>query len=170
MNLQPFHQWFVLLHILGVFGFLLAHGASVAVAFRLRSERDPTRIKALLELSNAYLNAMYGGLLVLLLFGILAGISGAFWTSGKLWIWAALVVLVGIVVGMYLVALPFFNNVRHAVGLATFDDVRKGLQPPEPTSASQLETLLASSAPMTTALIGLGGLAIIAWLMVLKPF
>jgi hypothetical protein len=170
MNLQPFHQWFVLLHILGVFGFLLAHGASVAVAFRLRSERDPTRIKALLELSNAYLNAMYGGLLVLLLFGILAGISGAFWTSGKLWIWAALVVLVGIVVGMYLVALPFFNNVRHAVGLATFDDVRKGLQPPEPASASQLATLLASSAPMTTALIGLGGLAIIAWLMVLKPF
>ena len=108
--------------------------------------------------------------LVLLLFGILAGISGAFWTSGKLWIWAALVVLVGIVVGMYLVALPFFNNVRHAVGLATFDDVRKGLQPPEPVSASDLETLLASSAPMTTALIGVGGLAIITWLMVLKPF
>ena len=114
--------------------------------------------------------ALFGPLLILLLFGILAGISGAFWTSGKLWIWAALVVLVGIVVGMYLVALPFFNNVRHAVGLATFDDVRKGLQPPEPVSASDLETLLASSAPMTTALIGVGGLAIITWLMVLKPF
>src|SRR5204863_5650343 len=125
---------------------------SVAVAFRVRSERDPTRIRALLDLSNGYLNAMYGGLVALLIFGILAGISGAWWTSGRLWIWAALVVLVGIVVGMYLVALPFFNSVRHAVGLATFDDVRKGLQPPEPVSASDLETLLASSAPMTTAL------------------
>jgi hypothetical protein len=170
MDLRPFDPWFVLLHILGVFGFLIAHGASVAVAFRLRSERDPTRIKALLELSNAYLNAMYGGLTVLLVFGILAGISGAWWTSGKLWIWAAVVLLVLIAVGMYVVALPFFNNVRHAVGLATYDDVRKGLQPPEPASASQLEALLASSAPMTTAVIGLGGLAIIAWLMVLKPF
>jgi hypothetical protein len=170
MDLRPFDPWFVLLHILGVFGFLIAHGASVAVAFRLRSERDPARIKALLELSNAYLNAMYGGLTVLLVFGILAGISGAWWTSGKLWIWAAVVLLVLIAVGMYVVALPFFNNVRHAVGLATYDDVRKGLQPPEPASASQLEALLASSAPMTTAVIGLGGLAIIAWLMVLKPF
>jgi hypothetical protein len=170
MDLRPFDPWFVLLHILGVFGFLIAHGASVAVAFRLRSERDPARIKALLELSNAYLNAMYGGLTVLLVFGILAGISGAWWTSGKLWIWAAVVLLVLIAVGMYVVALPFFNNVRHAVGLATYDDVRKDLQPPEPASASQLETLLASSAPVTTAVIGLGGLAIIAWLMVLKPF
>ena len=124
----------------------------------------------MLDLSNGYLNAMYGGLLALLIFGILAGISGGWWTSGRLWIWAALVVLVGIVVGMYLVALPFFNNVRHAVGLATYDDVRKGLQPPEAASASQLETLLASPAPMTTAVIGLGGIAIIAWLMVLRPF
>src|SRR5437764_15347560 len=103
MDLKPFHSWLVLLHILGVFAFLLAHGASVAVAFRVRSERDPTRIRALLDLSNGYLNAMYGGLVALLIFGILAGISGAWWTSGRLWIWAALVVLVGIVVGMYLV-------------------------------------------------------------------
>jgi hypothetical protein len=170
MNLAPFHSWLVLVHILGVFGFLIAHGASVAVAFRLRSEREPARIRALLELSNAYLNAMYLGLTVLLIGGILAGISGGWWTSGKLWIWAAVVVLVGIAVGMYVVALPYFNNLRNAVGLATYQDAQKGLAPPEPLPVGQLETLLSSSAPAVTAAIGLGGIVVIAWLMVLKPF
>jgi hypothetical protein len=170
MNLGPFHSWLVLVHILGVFGFLIAHGASVAVAFRLRSEREPARIRALLDLSSSYLNALYLMFLVLLVGGILAGVSGGWWTSGKLWIWVALVVLVGIAIGMYVVALPFFNNVRHAVGLATYQDAQKGLPPPEPLPAGQLETLLSSPAPITTAAIGFGGIVIIAWLMVLKPF
>ncbi len=160
MNLFPFHSWLVLIHILGVFGFLLAHGVSVGVGFRLRSERDPVRIRALLELSNAYL----------LLGGILAGISGGWWTSGKLWIWAAVLLLVAIAVGMYVVALPYFNNVRHAVGVATYDDAKKGLQPPEPAAPAQLEALLQSSAPIVTAVIGLGGILLIGWLMVMKPF
>jgi len=170
MNLSPFHSWLVLTHILGVFGFLLAHGVSVGVGFRLRSERDPVRIRALLELSNAYLGAMYVALFVLLLGGILAGISGGWWTSGKLWIWAAVVLLVAIAVGMYVVALPYFNNLRHAVGVATYDDARKGLQPPEPAAPAQLDALLQSSAPISTAVIGLGGILIIGWLMVMKPF
>ena len=170
MNLFPFHSWLVLIHILEVFGFLLAHGVSVGVGFRLRSERDPVRIRALLELSNAYLGALYIALFVLLLGGILAGISGGWWTSGKLWIWAAVLLLVAIAVGMYVVALPYFNNVRHAVGVATYDDAKKGLQPPEPAAPAQLEALLQSSAPIVTAVIGLGGILLIGWLMVMKPF
>jgi len=157
MNLFPFHSWLVLIHILGVFGFLLAHGVSVGVGFRLRSERDPVRIRAI-------------ALFVLLLGGILAGISGGWWTSGKLWIWAAVLLLVAIAVGMYVVALPYFNNVRHAVGVATYDDAKKGLQPPEPAAPAQLEALLQSSAPIVTAVIGLGGILLIGWLMVMKPF
>lgn len=33
------YPWLVLLHVLGVFGFLMAHGVSVGVAFALRQER-----------------------------------------------------------------------------------------------------------------------------------
>ena len=34
----------VLVHVVGVFGFLLAHGVSVGVAFRLRGERNLERV------------------------------------------------------------------------------------------------------------------------------
>jgi hypothetical protein len=46
------YQWMVFLHIAGVFAFLVAHGVSVGVAFRVRLERDPKRIMALLDLSS----------------------------------------------------------------------------------------------------------------------
>ena len=45
------YNWWVFLHIAGVFAFLTAHGVSVGVAFKLRRERDPQRILALNELS-----------------------------------------------------------------------------------------------------------------------
>jgi hypothetical protein len=38
-----------------VFGFLLAHGSSAVVAFRLRREREPARVAALLDLSSSSL-------------------------------------------------------------------------------------------------------------------
>ena len=34
------YSWIVFVHVLGVFGFLLAHGAAAVVAFRLRGERE----------------------------------------------------------------------------------------------------------------------------------
>ncbi len=39
------------LHVLGVFAFLMAHGASASMLFRLRRERDPEKIRTLLDLS-----------------------------------------------------------------------------------------------------------------------
>lgn len=163
-------RWLALVHVLGVFAFLIAHGASVAVAFKLRGERDPVRIGALLDLSRAYTGALYGALLVILVGGIAAGITGGWWTSGRLWIWAAVVLLVVTVVGMYLVSMPHFNDIRHAIGQATYDDVRKGRQPPPPGSEAELVRLLDSSRTMAGAAIGFGGLALIGWLMVVKPF
>jgi hypothetical protein len=43
-------------------------------------------------------------------------------------------------------------------------------QPAEPPDAARLATLTASSRPMEIAAIGYGGLVLILWLMVLKPF
>ena len=45
-----FYQIVVFLHILFVIGFLLAHGVSVIVAFSLKTERDPQKIRFMLEL------------------------------------------------------------------------------------------------------------------------
>ena len=49
MDLYP---WIVFLHVAGVFLFFMAHGTSMAVGFRLRQERDPARVRALLDLSS----------------------------------------------------------------------------------------------------------------------
>jgi len=42
---------------------MLAHGASVSVAFALRRERNLERIRALLDLSSGSFNVMYLSLL-----------------------------------------------------------------------------------------------------------
>jgi hypothetical protein len=170
MDLSPLRPWLTLVHVLGVLAFVLLHGASAAVAFKLRGERDRVRIQALLELSNAYLNWMYLALLGLLLGGILSGIAAGFWTSGDLWIWASLALFISMLVAMYVIATPYFDELRHAVGLATFNDVRKKLEPPPPASDEELARLLASPRPAQTAVVGLGGIAVIAWLMMMKPF
>ena len=170
MDIAGLRPWLVLTHILGVLAFVLVHGASAAVSFKLRSERDRVRIQALLELSNAYLNWAYLALVVLLLSGIAAGIAGGWWTSGRLWLWVSLGLLVAVFVGMYGVAAPYFETLRHAVGLPTYQDVRQQRDPPPPATDGELEILLGSRRPAIVAVVGLGGIGLIAGLMVLKPF
>jgi len=170
MDAAALTRWLVLVHVLAVFVFLIVHGGSATVAFKLRGEHDPVRIGALLDLSRAYLNAMYGALLVVMLAGIAAGITAGRWTSGELWIWASVVLLVAILVAMYVVPLRHFDALRHAVGQSTYDDTRKGREPPAPASEEELVRLLLSSRTMTGAMIGFGGLLLITWLMVVKPF
>jgi hypothetical protein len=47
------YSWIVFAHVLGVFGFLLGHGAAALVTFKLRGERAVERIRALLDLSRS---------------------------------------------------------------------------------------------------------------------
>jgi hypothetical protein len=170
MDLAPFLPWLKLLHILGALGLLLAHGASAAVSFKLRGERDRMRIQALLELSSASLGAFYLAFMVLLIAGILSGIAGGYWTSGQLWIWASLILFVATIVAMYLLATPWFGSVRNAVGVATYQDIRKGMPPPPQLGDQELAALLSSRRPLEIAAVGLGGIVLLVYLMVLKPF
>ncbi|MBI2762276.1 MAG: hypothetical protein HYX54_00745 [Chloroflexi bacterium] len=170
MDLTPWLPLLRLIHVLAAFGFVLVHGASAMVAFKLRGERDRTRIQALLELSNAFLNWMYVALLVLLVAGILSGIAGGHWTDGRYWLWASLGLLIAIIAAMYVFAAPHFEALRHALGMATFNDLQKKLTPPPPATDAELARLLESSKPMQAAVIGIGGIALVVALMMLKPF
>lgn len=157
----------VFLHILGAFGFLLGHGASANVAFKLRAEKSRERICTLLDLSSASLSLTYGSLLLLLLAGIVAGFMGNWW--GRLWIWAALALLVVVIALMYTVATPYYTRLRKAVGLPYMDGMKQ--HPPDPpVSEPELWQLLDSARPVTVAAIGGVGLALILALMVFKPF
>ena len=107
------------LHILGAFAFVFAHGASALAAFRIRATRDPAQIRTLLDVSSLALGVMYVGLLLLLVGGVAAGIVGDHFGRG--WIWAALVLLVVIIVAMYAMATPFYGQLRVAAGASAKD-------------------------------------------------
>jgi hypothetical protein len=154
------YTWWVYLHIAGVFGFLLAHGVSVAVAFRVRKERDPVRIMSLLELSASALGGMYVSLVFLLGGGIVAGFLGDWWGQG--WIWTALAALVVTMVLMYGVATNYYKRLRTIAGA-----MAEGSQA---VSESQLAEVVKGPRPWILALIGFGSLLFILYLMMFKPF
>jgi MFS family permease len=162
--MEPY-LWIVLLHIVGAFVFVLSHGVSAWMTMLLRGERDRNRIAALLDLSTASIGGSYVGLVLLLIGGIWAGIYGGHFGRG--WIWAALGLLVVITVVMYAVATPYFLRLRAAAGIGGRGN------PPDPALVAGDEELanLAARAPAAVLLgVGFGGLLLILWLMVLKPF
>jgi hypothetical protein len=161
------YQWIVLLHIIGAFLFVASHGVAIWMAIQISREKDRTRIGALLDLSSASLNGLYVGLLLLLIGGIWAGIVRDWFRFG--WIWLALVVLIAITVLMYLVATPYFRALRGAVGIRS-QYGPKDAPDPVPLSDAEVAAIAARSPVAILSATGVGGLLIILWLMVVKPF
>jgi hypothetical protein len=156
--MDDFYRWLIFFHVGAAFAFLLAHGASAAVIFRLRRERDPGRVRTLVELSGATTVPGYIALLVLLVAGIWAGIDHGIWTSGRLWIWASVVVLIVIIAAMYaLIA-------RHMYPL------REQLAKDPPPGPDELDRALSNAQPIWGAWTGIAGLVILLWLMMFRPF
>ncbi len=161
------YTWIVFLHLTGVFVFLLGHGASANVAFKLRGERNPDRIRALLDLSLTSFGGMYVGLLLLLITGIIAGFMGNHWIHG--WIWASIVLLIALFVLMYLLGTSYYNKVRHAVGVPIYK--RSDQQPlGETKSEPEITALVNTSQPLIVMVVGVVGLLLLLWLMMFKPF
>jgi hypothetical protein len=164
MNIYP---WVILLHIIGAFMFTASHGVAIWMALALSRERDRTRIAALLDLSAASLGGVYLGLVLLLVGGIWGGLIGNWFAS--LWIWIALVLLIAIAVIMYMVATPYFRSLREAIGIKS-QYGPKDAPDPVPLSDAEVVALAARSPVAVLSVVGIGGLVIILWLMVVKPF
>ncbi|HET7011196.1 MAG TPA: hypothetical protein VFI11_10505 [Anaerolineales bacterium] len=161
------YRWLVFVHILAVFVFLLAHGGSASVAFRLRRETERARLAALLDLSAAATGLMYASLLVLLVAGIILGFLGQWWRLG--WIWTSLALLILTAVGMYLRASIPFNRVRQAAGLPYFDGRRE--HPAQaPAGDEAIKAAAEAVRPFEVAAMGVVPVALILWLMMFKPF
>lgn len=159
------YQWLVFLHVLGVFGFLLAHGAAVAVSFSLRRERELARIRAWLDLSRSVSVVANVSLLVLLVAGIAAGFMGGWW--GRLWIWTALGLLILMAVSMSLLGSRPLNRLR---ALAQASEKPEGALALSAVADERQAALLDGTHPALLTVIGGGGLALILWLMLFKPF
>jgi hypothetical protein len=163
MDWQP---WLRFAHILGGFTFVLAHGVSVFVALKLRGERDPTRVVALLDLSKYSLPASSAAIVFQLLTGIAAGFAGNYW--GQRWIWASIAVLVIVFLFMGLRGTRYHDALRHAVGSVGFYD-KKGTPAPEADPVAMAQ-LLDSPRAMELAAVGGIGLVALLYLMAFKPF
>jgi hypothetical protein len=155
----------VFLHILGVIVFVLGHGASIAVAFRLRTERDHSRIAAMLDVSSWSTGLMYLGLLLTIVPGIVLGFLGNYW--GTWWLWVSIGLLVLVMGAMYGVASPYYLTLRAATG-ATLKPAAKAKLDGVDTDGA-VASLAASTRPTVLALIGGIGLIVILWLMIARP-
>ena len=160
------HRVLVFVHVASVLTFMLSHGASAAVALRLRKVTELHDVKALLDLSSSTFNIFYASFLALLVTGIWAGFTGDHWRH--LWIWAALGLFIAIAAVMYAIASSHFTALRRASGLPYYAGRKTG-QAEEPR-AEEVAALLKSSRPIVASIIGFVGILLILWLMLYKPF
>lgn len=144
-----------LLHLLGAFLFVAAHGATATVTFEIRKERDPGRIRTLLDLSRATRKLMYVSFLLLVGAGVALGFVGGWWWAG--WIWTSLVLFALLFVAAFPLAVPYFRAIRRELER-------------DPVDEAALGRLLASPRGVVLAWVETLGLGVILWLMVYKPF
>jgi hypothetical protein len=161
------YGWIVFGHIVGVILSLTAHGVSAFAMFRVRSERDPARLAAILDLSGGSLMLAGIGLLVAIALGIIAAIVGGHFD--KFWPWASIIIVVVIIGSMTPFAGIPMNRVRMALGMRVQSD--KPTDPPrQPGTPEELAAALAGIRPELPAAIGIGGIIVLAWMMRVKPF
>jgi hypothetical protein len=159
------YNWFLFAHIASLAGFLLAHGTSAAMVFRLRSEKTSDGIRSLTELSKQTTNVMYGFLLLIVITGLVLGAQGGWFGHG--WIWTALILLI-LTIGAMSVLGRRYSAVRAAVGLPH----RSGRQTvtSAPGSPEEIRRAVEAAPAGIITAIGVVALAVLLWLMILKPF
>ena len=152
-------QWLTFLHVASVLALLGTHGASMTVLYRIRRERDRTRILELVTLSGETILPMYISLAAIVVTGVVLGLKVHVFS--QLWIWGAIVILVVIAALMGMIARPYFARVKEACqvrpsGVPRVSDEELG------------EILRAPTAHVITA-IGVIGLLAILYLMIFHP-
>jgi hypothetical protein len=152
------YQWLVFIHLAGLVLFLLMHGFSMWAAFGVRRDPRPETARLLLGMSLRANGVMYIGLLVLVVGGL-----GAAWNANQLtagWVVASYVVLLAVIVAMY------------ALGSSLYAPLRQALEGKDGATidATELARRLDNRRPEALAFVGFGGLLVLVWLMVLKPF
>lgn len=165
MNLYPWIKW---VHILTVLIFYFSHGISMAVAFRLAAEKNPDRLRALLDISRWSLTPMSMSLLPLLVFGVILMFMGNWWK--QFWPWLSLILLIAMSVWMTWQSRMIYSPIRKALGLPYMTGVGKDNPPLEPASEEEVHALIARSNPRLLTFVGMIFSIIIVWLMVFKPF
>lgn len=153
------YGWWVFIHLVGVVGFVAAHGTSMAATLLMRRIRDPQQVAGILQLSAATVTAFYISTLVLLAGGIGAGVVGQWFDQG--WIWVSIALLIGVGIMMFPMARRHFRRIRMVLEL---------METGTAVSRDDFGRVLGAGNPALTAGTGFVAVLLIVYLMVLKPF
>ena len=160
-------RWLIFIHVFAAFTFFLAHGASAAMAFRLRKESDMERIRALLDLSNTTMVAIAVSFLVMGPTGLALPFFIHIW--GRIWVWLSIVLMLFVVGWMAWFNERAYKPLRRLVGLPYM--VGGKHFPAEP--AATPEAVTEHIRKINTTQLAVVGYVIpmfVLWLMVFKPF
>ena len=156
------YHWLLFLHVATVLGFMLAHGVQVTVMLKQRSEADPERNLALFEILPDVL------LLRVLVVSVVA--------TGFLLVAAlSLGPMVGVALigparadlaAMYRFGGAYYTLLEEAAARA----VEARGTALEAEAAAAFARARRAWHPAALAVTGLGGITVILWLMVFKPF
>ena len=160
-------RWLTFIHVLSALTFYMAHGTSVAMAFKLRKESDFARIRALLDLSWSTMIVMGVSFMIMGLTGIILPFMIHIWN--KVWIWASIVLILFVFFYMTMFNETHYKQLRRLVGLPYM--IRNKEMPAEPPSNPEEVTALLNKTNITGLVVaGYVVPAIVLWLMVFKPF
>ncbi len=158
------HEWLLFLHLAAALAFMMAHGIHVTVMWAWRQESDPERgLTPFNGVPEITLTRLL--LLALVVTGLLAGFVGSWWRQW--WMWLALALLIGMWAAMYRWGGGFFNLVQDSAERA-IEERKTGSG-----STTAMEAYHAARRgwhPIGMMAVGIGGLAVILWLMIFKPF
>ena len=158
------YEWVVFVHVASILAFMLAHGIHVTAMWAMRREPDPERMLTFFnDVPRA--TGLRVILVVVVLSGAIAGFMGSWWGSG--WIWTSLALLVAIAVVMWRLGGAFYSLIEEAASAAI---AARTADPSNPAPQAGYDAARGSWQTPALSVIGLGGVAVILWLMMFKPF
>jgi hypothetical protein len=160
-------RWLVFLHVLAAITFFLGHGASAAMAFRVRKETDFTRIRALLDVSGSGLIVAGIAFAVMGLTGLILPFFVHIWNKG--YIWVSIVLMLVAFFHMAWFNESHYKQLRRLVGLPYMQG-NKTFPAEPPSSPEEVSAHLKKSGVTPLLVSGYVIPAIVLWLMIFKPF
>jgi hypothetical protein len=154
--------WLLFLHIGAVLAFMLAHGVQVTVTWKMRREADPARMMQLFEALPSTLPLRWT-VLAIFVTGLVLVAFDNLWLAP--WIWVSLATLAAIWLLMYRWGGEYYTEIENTVMplIAASDQAAVAELRPAFDRAR-----LSWRVPAMT-IVGIGGVAVILWLMVFRP-
>lgn len=160
-------RWLIFLHVLSALTFFLAHGASAAMAFKVRKETELARIRAMLDLSESTIEIVFVSFLGLLLTGVVLSFLLRIWNKG--WVWTSLLLMIFVFIWMVWMNEQAYKTLRKLVGLP-YRQGSKEYPAQPPASIEEVTAQLKKLSVKGLVIVGYVIPAIVLWLMIFKPF